>query len=100
MIVHDKGHLAVRQHRGLGAPGGAGGEEEPAGSVDLDPRFPYLRVRMRGYRFADGFLAERALSDAPNKGERRARRFDGGGMIGKIAMAEKRLGAGRWGGPG
>ena len=38
MIGHDKGHLAVGQHRRLGAPGGARGEEEPAGIVVLDRR--------------------------------------------------------------
>jgi len=36
MIGDDKAHLAMGQHRGLGAASGARGEEEPAGIVMLD----------------------------------------------------------------
>jgi hypothetical protein len=36
MICHHKGHLAVGENGCLGAAGGAGGEEEPAGIVVID----------------------------------------------------------------
>ena len=45
-------------------------------------------------RLAHGFLAERALAHPPSEGERRARGFRGGGMVGKIAVAKERLRAG------
>ncbi len=89
MICHHKSHLAVGQHRRLGAPGGAGGEEEPAGIVVFDRRIPNGRFRMRRDHIADGFLAEPALADPPGESERRARRFHRGGMVGKIAVTQK-----------
>ncbi len=89
VICHHKGHLAVGQHRRLGTPGGARGEEEPAGIVVLDAGVIDAGARMRGDRLADGFLAERTLPDPPDKGERRARGFDGCGMLGKIAVTQK-----------
>ncbi len=94
MICHHKSHLAVGQHRRLGAPGGAGGEEEPAGIVVFDRRIPNGRFRMRRDHIADGFLAEPALADPPGESERRARRFHRGGMVGKIAVTQKGFGAG------
>ena len=46
MICHHKGHLAVGEHRRLGAAGGAGGEEEPAGIVVIDRCVIDLGARM------------------------------------------------------
>ena len=59
VIGDDKGHLAVGQHRRLGTPGGAGGEEEPAGIVVLDRGVVDDGAGMRRDRFAQGCLAER-----------------------------------------
>ena len=94
MIGDDKGHLAVGQHRRLGAARGARGEEEPAGIVILDRGILDVDAGMGRDRLADGCLAESALADPPGESQRRARRFHRGGMIGKIAMTQKRLGAG------
>ena len=52
MVGDDKGHLAVGQHRRLGAAGGAGGEEEPAGIVMLDRDVRDRRAGMRRHRLA------------------------------------------------
>ena len=57
-------------------------------------RFLDACAGMRSDRLAHGFLAERALADPPGESERRARRLHRRGMIGKIAVAQKRLGAG------
>ena len=94
MVGDHEGHLAMGQHRRLGAPGGAGGEEEPAGIVVLDGGVVEPRARMRRDRLAHRSLAESALADPPGELERRARRLDRRGMLGKIAVAQKRLGAG------
>ncbi len=95
VIGHHKGHLAMGQHRRLGAPGGAGGEEEPAGVVVLDRSILDPGAGMRLDRRADGLLAEGALADPPDKFERGT--SDRGGMVGKVAVTQKRLGAGRGG---
>ena len=73
MVGDDKRHLAVGQHRRLGAAGGARGEEEPAGIVVLDRGIFNPGARVRGDRIAQGLLAERALADPPGEAERRAR---------------------------
>ena len=70
MIGHHKGHLAMGQHRRLGTPRGARGEEEPAGIVVVDRGIRDFRAGMRRDRFADGFLAESALADPPDEFER------------------------------
>ena len=82
------------QHRGLGSPRGAGREEEPAGIVVLDGSVVEPGPRMRRYRFAHRLLGEGALADPPRESERGARRLDRGGMVGEIAVAQERLGAG------
>ena len=92
MVGDDKGHLAVGQHRRLGTARGAGGEEEPAGIVIVDRGIGDLVVRMRRDRLADGLLAKGALADPPDELQRGV--GDGRGMLGKIAVAQKPLGAG------
>ena len=95
MIGHHKGHLAVGEHRRLGAAGRARGEEEPAGIVVVDARLLHFRIRLRSNRLGDAALAECAgLADAPGESQCRARRLHRRRMIGKIAMTEERLGAG------
>jgi len=49
---------------------------------------------VRGDRIAQRIFAEAALADPPCEIERRAGRFDRGRMVGEIAVAKKRLGAG------
>ena len=92
MICHHKGHLAVGEHRRLGAAGGAGGEEEPAGIVVIDRCVIDLGARMIGDHAAHGFFAKRPLADPPDEFQRGI----GGrlGVIRKIAMAQKSLRAG------
>ena len=92
MVGDDKGHLAVGQHRRLGASRGAGGEEEPAGVVVVDRGVLDLGAGMGSDRRAYGDLAEGPLADPPDEFERGI----GGGhrVIGKIAVAQERSGAG------
>ena len=71
MVGDDEGHLAMGQHRRLGAAGGAGGEEEPA--RDRRARRRRCRTGAAGMArddLAHATLAEGALADAP--GEARA----------------------------
>ena len=93
MVGHHEGHLAMGQHRRLGTPGGARGEEEPAGIVILDRGILDPRARMRRDCFAHRGLAERALADPPGEGERRACAARCR-MVRKIAMTQEALGAG------
>ncbi len=95
MVGHHKRHLAMGEHRRLGAAGGAGGEEEPAGIVVVDARLLHFRIRLRSDCLGDAALAECAgLADAPGECQCRARRLHRRSMIGKIAMTEERFRAG------
>ena len=58
------------QHRRLGAPGGAGGEEEPAGIVVVDRGVLDPGAGMRRDHLAHRLLAEGALADPPDEFER------------------------------
>ena len=101
VIGHHKGHLAVGQHRGLGASRGARGEEEPAGIVVVDRGLRRSLCRACAAIASLTDLSPKlALADPPDEAERRARRLHGRGMVRKIAVAQKRLGAGRGGEPG
>lgn len=91
MVGDDEAHLAMGQHGRLGAPGRAGGEEEPAGIVMLDRGVLDLLATMARDHRADLVLAERPLADPPDKLRRRARSRDRRRMLREIAMAEEAL---------
>ena len=91
MVGDDKTHLAMGQHGGLGAACGARGEEEPAGIVVFDRDIGDFGICIVSDRSAQRGLAESALlADPPDEVDC----GDRPGMIGEIAMTEKRLRAG------
>ena len=94
MIGHHKGHLAMGQHCCLGSACRARGEEEPAGIVIVDRSvFEAAPRAWRRYRLAHRLLGEGALADPPGERERGLAGCDRR-MIGKVAVAQERLGAG------
>lgn len=92
MVGDDKPHLAVGQHGRLGTACRAGREEEPAGVVVLDGCVGNRGAGMSRNRLAHRALAEAAIATDPPAEVGAAH---GSCMIGKVAVAQEGLRAGR-----
>ena len=90
VVGNDEGHLPVRQHRGLGPTGRAGGVEEPQRIVRADPGFVRTLAQVLLYQAVDVGLAVGRRTDPDHVGQRWRGRAHGVDMAGEAGLRDHR----------